>query len=96
MENDAADVVRLSKFDEGMLALARADHDHDDEKAEAAIAAIAVEWIKMDADAQARRLHYFRGDYGATLRAALAVAAQKYDLGMVASNYAEMKGRPWP
>ena len=92
------DLAELAPLDRAVTQLAIADRDDDHAGAQAAIVNIAAAWVQMDDRERECRLHYFRADrpYGASLRAALAVAAKKYDLGMAASNYAELKGRPWP
>jgi hypothetical protein len=90
--------VELAPLDRAVTQLAIADRDGDDAAARAAIVNIAAAWVQVDDREQACKLKYFREDrpYGASLRAALTVAATKYDLGMAASNYADAKGRPWP
>jgi len=91
-------LAELAPLDRAMVELAKADRDGDDAAVQAAITAVALAWISMDDREQACKLKYFHADrpYGASLRAALTVAASKYDLGMAASNYADLKGRAWP
>ena len=92
------DLAEYAPLERALIELACADRDDDADKAREAMTAVAVAWIKLDEREQACKLRYFHAHkpIGATLRAALGVAATKYDLGTAASNYAELKGRPWP
>jgi hypothetical protein len=92
------DVAELAPLDRAVTQLAIAERDDDRAAGEAAITAVALAWISMDDRERECKLRYFHADrpYGASLRAALTVAATKYDLGMAVSNYADLKGRPWP
>ena len=94
----AADVVKLAPLDAALIELAQADRDGHEDRAAAAITNVAWAWVRLDEREQASKLRYFRADrpIGASLRAALKMAATKHDLGAVASNYSEAMGRPWP